>query len=110
MRKEMIVWALVAIRAILPAAEKPQVLAFGSSDACEWCNVLKQRVFASAAWREWAAGHVEFVRVDLPRGDGVLAPDVRGEVVSKLRAIGFSYVSLDLEGYRTGSLNENLSK
>ena len=77
MRKGMIVWALVAIRAILPAAEKPQVLAFGSSDACEWCNVLKQRVFASAAWREWAAGHIEFVYVDLPRGDGVLAPDVR---------------------------------
>ena len=77
MRKEMIVWALVAASAILPAAEKPQVLAFGSSDACEWCNVLKQRVFASAAWREWAAGHVEFVYVDLPRGDGVLAPDVR---------------------------------
>jgi hypothetical protein len=73
----MIVWALVAIRAILPAAEKPQVLAFGSSDACEWCNVLKQRVFASAAWREWAAGHVEFVYVDLPRGDGVLAPEER---------------------------------
>ena len=77
MRKGMIVWALVAIRAILPAAEKPQVLAFGSSDACEWCNVLKQRVFASAAWREWAAGHVEFVYVDLPRGDGVLAPEER---------------------------------
>ena len=77
MRKGMIVWALVAIRAILPAAEKPQVLAFGSSDACEWCNVLKQRVFASAAWREWAAGHIEFVYVDLPRGDGVLAPEER---------------------------------
>ena len=77
MRKGMVVWALVAVRAILPAAEKPQVLAFGSSDACEWCNVLKQRVFASAAWRKWAAGHVEFVYVDLPRGDGVLAPDVR---------------------------------
>ena len=77
MRKGMIVWALVAIRAILPAAEKPQVLAFGSSDACEWCRLLERRVFASEAWREWAAGHVEFVRVDLPRGDGVLAPDVR---------------------------------
>ena len=77
MRKGMIVWALVAIRAILPAAEKPLVFAFGSSDACEWCNVLKRRVFASAAWREWAAGHVEFVYIDLPRGDGVLAPEER---------------------------------
>ena len=34
-------------------------------------------MFASEAWREWAAGHVELVRVDLPRGDGVLAPEER---------------------------------
>ena len=53
------------------------MLAFGSSDACEWCKLLERRVFASAAWREWSAGHVEFVRVDLPRGDGVLAPEER---------------------------------
>jgi len=53
------------------------VLAFGSSDSCEWCKLLERRVFASEAWREWAAGHVEFVRVDLPRGDGVLAPEER---------------------------------
>lgn len=25
-----------------------------------------------------------------------------------LRALGFAYVSLDLQGYRTGSLNETL--
>ena len=53
------------------------MLAFGSSDSCEWCKLLERRVFASEAWREWAAGHVEFVRVDLPRGDGVLAPEER---------------------------------
>jgi hypothetical protein len=73
----LLVLSALAAGAALPAAERPQVLAFGSSDACEWCNVLKQRVFASTAWREWAAGRVEIVRVDLPRGDGVLAPDVR---------------------------------
>ena len=77
MRKRMIVWTLIAASAILPAVEKPQVFAFGSSDACEWCNVLKQRVFASEAWRDWASGRIAIVRVDLPRGDGVLAPDVR---------------------------------
>ena len=68
---------LVATSAILSAAGWPRVLAFGSSDSCEWCKLLERRVFASAAWREWAAGHVEFVRVDLPRGDGVLAPEER---------------------------------
>ena len=31
---------------------------------------------------------------------------VRELVVSRLREIGFQYVSLDLQGYRTGSLNE----
>lgn len=69
--------AVAETSAALPAAERPQVLAFVSSDSCEWCKLLERRVFASAAWREWAAGHVTFTRVDLPRGDGVLAPDVR---------------------------------
>ena len=68
---------LVATSAILPAVGGARVLAFGSSDACEWCKLLERRVFASEVWREWAAGHVDLVRVDLPRGDGVLAPDVR---------------------------------
>ena len=75
--KRIFLFLLAAASATLPAAERPQVLAFGSSDACEWCKLLERRVFASAAWREWAAGHVEFVRVDLPRGEGVLPLDVR---------------------------------
>ena len=53
------------------------MLAFVSSDACEWCKLLERRVFATETWRDWAAGHVTFTRVDLPRGEGVLAPDVR---------------------------------
>ena len=32
----------------------------------------------------------------------------RGECAAELRRRGFSYISLDLEGYRTGSLNEVL--
>ncbi|MDZ7579762.1 MAG: ATP-dependent sacrificial sulfur transferase LarE [Deltaproteobacteria bacterium] len=31
--------------------------------------------------------------------------DIRQQVVSRLRALGFRFVSLDLEGYTTGSLN-----
>ena len=82
----MIAWTVVATSATLPCVATvsspspsggPRVLAFVSSDACEWCKLLERRVFANAAWREWAAGHVTFTRVDLPRGDGVLAPDVR---------------------------------
>ena len=68
---------LAVLAAALPAAERPRLLAFVSGDSCAWCALLERRVFAQAAWREWADGHVAFTRVDLPRGDGVLAPDVR---------------------------------
>jgi uncharacterized protein len=34
----------------------------------------------------------------------------RDSVVRKFKEIGFSYVSLDLQGYRTGSMNETLQK
>ncbi len=40
--------------------------------------------------------------------DKALAPSVREEINDKLHEIGFAYVSLDLKGYRTGSLNEVL--
>ena len=36
------------------------------------------------------------------------SPDVRDEVVSSLRSLGFTYVSLDLVGFRSGAMNEVL--
>ena len=60
-----------------PPAERPRLLAFGSSDSCEWCRLLERRVFATDAWRAWSDAHVAFTRVDLPRRDGVLAPEDR---------------------------------
>ncbi len=35
-------------------------------------------------------------------------PAVRGRIVAALRKIGYPYVTLDLSGYRTGSMNETL--
>ena len=32
-------------------------------------------------------------------------PDLRGELVRKFRQLGFKLVTLDLEGFRSGSLN-----
>ena len=77
MWKRILCLALVATSVTLSAAELPRLLAFGSSDSCEWCKLLERRVFSSGAWHNWATGHVEFVRVDLPRGDDVLAPEER---------------------------------
>jgi uncharacterized protein len=38
------------------------------------------------------------------------APRRRGRVAAAARAAGFAYVAVDLQGYRTGSMNEVLAK
>jgi uncharacterized protein len=37
-----------------------------------------------------------------------LEPEIRAKLVRDLKAIGYQYISLDLQGYRSGSLNEGL--
>jgi uncharacterized protein len=34
--------------------------------------------------------------------------ELRGSVVERLKSLGYTYVALDLSGYRTGSMNEAL--
>ncbi len=41
--------------------------------------------------------------------DKITSESVRRQIVEKLKAIGFGYVTLDLQGFRSGSLNEGLS-
>jgi pyridinium-3,5-biscarboxylic acid mononucleotide sulfurtransferase len=41
--------------------------------------------------------------------DKATAPEKREKIVKRLRELGFSYISIDLQGYRTGSMNETLS-
>ena len=48
---------------------------------------------------------IEIDRVELPRA---LDPEMARAIVAAVKPLGFRYVSLDLEGYRTGSLNEVL--
>jgi pyridinium-3,5-biscarboxylic acid mononucleotide sulfurtransferase len=38
----------------------------------------------------------------------LLNDDLRGDIVRRLKDLGFTYVTLDLQGYRTGSMNEVL--
>jgi uncharacterized protein len=50
---------------------------------------------------------IELSPEELPRA---LTPVMAAALANSLKAVGFSYVSLDLEGYRQGSLNEALAK
>jgi uncharacterized protein len=54
--------------------------------------------------------HDDVARLEIARGEMTRALDaeVNAAIVRELKAIGFRYVSLDLQGYRTGSLNEGL--
>jgi len=54
--------------------------------------------------------HDELARVEIARGEmtRALEPEIAAAIVRELKAIGYRYVSLDLQGYRTGSLNEGL--
>jgi uncharacterized protein len=48
---------------------------------------------------------LEIARAEMPRA---LEPEVNARLVEALKALGYQYVSLDLQGYRLGSLNEAL--
>jgi uncharacterized protein len=49
---------------------------------------------------------VEIAPEELPRA---MSPEVAASIAARLKAAGFTYVALDLEGYRQGSLNETLA-
>ncbi len=54
--------------------------------------------------------HGDMARVELPLADlpRALAPEVRERLVEGLREIGYRFVTIDLEGFRSGSLNRGV--
>ena len=54
--------------------------------------------------------HDELARLEISRAEmaRALEEDTAAAIVRELKAVGYRYVSLDLQGYRTGSLNEGL--
>ncbi|WP_353893221.1 ATP-dependent sacrificial sulfur transferase LarE [Proteinivorax hydrogeniformans] len=54
--------------------------------------------------------HGQLARIEVAEQDldKLLTPDTYKKVNSKLKSLGFSYVTVDLEGYRMGSQNEVL--
>jgi uncharacterized protein len=53
----------------------------------------------------------ELARIEVPPGEVVrlAEPNVRDELVERLKTLGFKFVTLDLEGFRSGSLNTLVS-
>ncbi|CAN5769796.1 ATP-dependent sacrificial sulfur transferase LarE [soil metagenome] len=53
--------------------------------------------------------HGEVARIEFPQGDLDDAFTLRDQIVSGVKAAGYQYVSIDLGGYRPGSMNEGLN-
>ena len=56
--------------------------------------------------------HGAVARIEVPPEDfiSLLEGDTREQISKRFKAIGYSYVTLDLDGFRSGSMNEVLSK
>ena len=52
-----------------------------------------------------SVARLEIARTEMARA---LDPDINARLVAALKGLGYQYVSLDLQGYRLGSLNEAL--
>ncbi|MBQ7714482.1 MAG: ATP-dependent sacrificial sulfur transferase LarE [Clostridia bacterium] len=54
--------------------------------------------------------HGDTARIEIERADfeRIIDPQIRYDISNELKEIGFRYVSVDLEGYRTGSMNRNV--
>jgi len=52
--------------------------------------------------------HGNLARVEVPTDDFDLVMNNREKIILELKKYGFTYVTMDLQGYRTGSMNETL--
>ena len=54
--------------------------------------------------------HGDLARIEVPSGDIPRLAAHAAEISAALKEFGFAYTALDLQGYRTGSLNETLER
>jgi len=69
---------------------------------------LRDRGFRAfrVRFHDATTARIEVAPSDIAR---MLSDDLRAAVVEHMKALGFTYVTLDLQGYRTGSMNEVLA-
>jgi len=55
--------------------------------------------------------HGELARVEVPAEEltRLIQPDVRHQLVNYLKELGFQFVTIDMEGFRSGNLNALVS-
>ena len=52
--------------------------------------------------------HGDIVRIEVPKEDLFRLMEVNDKIISFMKKLGFLYITLDLEGFRSGSMDINL--
>jgi len=106
-------------RVALPTWDKPASpclssrIAYGTTVTIERLTKVDrgEEILREFGFREFRVRHHDtLVRLEISTSemDRVLNRDVLDQLAARFRELGFKYITLDLEGYRTGSMNESL--
>jgi len=111
---------LLSRRARLPTWDRPASaclasrLPYGTEVTPERLGLVErgEAALRSLGFRQFRVRlHDKLARVEISPDEmpRALSPEMAAAIADRLKAAGFAYVALDLEGYRQGSLNETLS-
>ncbi|MEE8170383.1 MAG: ATP-dependent sacrificial sulfur transferase LarE [Phycisphaerae bacterium] len=101
----------------LPTADKPAApclssrIPYGAAVTPEKLSMIEraERLLHELGFRECRVRHHDnMARIEVPSDqiEALMQPETRARVESGLRDIGYAYVTVDLRGLRSGSLNE----
>ncbi len=105
----------------MPVWDKPAMACFSSRipygskvDVASLQMVYKaEKLLRGLGFRQVRVRHHDKIaRIEVPRSDipRLIEDDISREITDGLRKIGYTYVTMDLLGYRTGSMNESFFK
>jgi len=110
----------LSVRCDLPTSDKPSMaclasrLPYGEEITAEKLERVAEaeQLLRQMGYRQFRVrSHGSIARLELGPDedrDALLSDEGRETVVAELKSLGYNYVALDLEGYRTGSMNEVL--
>jgi pyridinium-3,5-biscarboxylic acid mononucleotide sulfurtransferase len=101
----------------LPVWDKPSLACLSSRipygtritpELLRTVQAAEDRLRACGVGQARVRHHGELARIEVSRDDfaKLLAPGVSEGIAAEFKRLGFTYVCLDIEGYRTGSMNE----
>lgn len=102
----------------LPTADKPSLACLASrfpygetitAEKLAAVDNAEQFLFRLGLSQARVRVHGNLARIEALPDEFPLLLEKRGEIAAALKSYGFAYVSADLQGYRTGSMNETLS-